>query len=719
MGDAPAVVRVFWPHPSLPRISSEAGEDARSAGTEDEGPALVLVGWWRANARRGDDADDRDGARPAVSSVDVVVAGAAVSAVAFEDGGRDRGTSSSETLGPPSVLGSLVPSSAARSSDSARPRRAPKPGFGRKNQSRDDDDDPPFAPGCPVRLLARIDDPRNPERGPNALELAQVAVGSFVESDGDCLSLTVDVFADAPLTRASVDAEDSNINDRKSRRSYRARVVRYATPNPPGHALGSRDASAPYAWVLRAANEAGRLANARSRVNTNASRKKQKTKITSSFSSSTPPRSAVRSCAKLCETLCARVARALEVKWVPGLRQRHAWLAPRRRRRASDSDDAETGDVSGRVVFRDACEVFASAKVIRSRATWIARGDDAPAVPADVRARCPSLRRAALLGRALQILLDLALGFALRSVLLANADALVAFAAGEYPYEGWRKNKLRSTRSARTPPLGALIRANAEWLMRGSPLGVKLHAPLARALGGAAMTLVEALGIVTSTATFRRGVRACVETVARVGPLGGASLSLALAADLTTFLTTHVAALHVYSSLLVTGQWHVGKRLALVVARNASVESATFGVLALTPLSLLFPTTLAFYLSYLAVHAFTVVARASLVFAAAAAQHAPLEALLVVCVHPKAFPGTTSVAATHTGALFLRTDPAGAFETATAPFFSAAARWAAKTARAVAGACGSLGRLPVALVPFEPDAADLFPRRGEVREKVN
>ena len=207
------------------------------------------------------------------------------------------------------------------------------------------------------------------------------------------------------------------------------------------------------------------------------------------------------------------------------------------------------------------------------------------------------------------------------------------------------------------------------------------------------MTLVEALGIVTSTATFRRGVRACAETVARVGPLGGASLSLALAADLTTFLTTHVAALHVYSSLLVTGQWHVGKRLALVVARNASVESATFGVLALTPLSLLFPTTLAFYLSYLAVHAFTVVARASLVFAAAAAQRAPLEALLVVR-SSKAFPGTTSVAATHTGALFLRTDPAGAFETATAPFFSAAARWAAKTARAVAGRAGASGACP-------------------------
>ena len=137
---------VFWPHPSLPRISSVAVKTAER-WTEDEGPALVLVGWWRANARRGDDADDRDGARPAVSSVDVVAAGGAVPVV-FEDGGRDRGTSSSETLGPPSA-GSPVPPSAARSADSARPRRAPKPGFGRKPKSRRVDDDAPLAPGVP------------------------------------------------------------------------------------------------------------------------------------------------------------------------------------------------------------------------------------------------------------------------------------------------------------------------------------------------------------------------------------------------------------------------------------------------------------------------------------------------------------------------------------------------------------------------------------------
>ena len=355
--------------------------------------------------------------------------------------------------------------------------------------------------------------------------------------------------------------------------------------------------------------------------------------------------------------------------------------------------------------------------------------------------------------------LDLVLGFALQEVLLANADALVAFAAGEDVE--WLPNargengegggafflfrlgrfaaatrRNRQSAKIRTPPLGDLIRDNAEWLMRGSPLGVKLHAPLARALGAAAMLLVEALGSVVSSRPFRRGIRFCVSVVARAGPLGGASLSLALAADLTTFLTTHVAALHVYSSLLVTAQWHFGKKLVAVVAsrhEKKTVHSSTFGVLALTPLGLLFPTTLAFYLSYLAIHAFTVFARASLVFSAAAAQHAPLEAVVVRLTHPKAFPGETEVRRIDSGraktktmtmttnddddddddALILFCRPAGAFETSTSLFASAAARWTGATLRAVAGACGSLGRLPVALVPFEPERAELFRRRDE------
>ena len=174
-----------------------------------------------------------------------------------------------------------------RSADSAHPRRAPKPG--RKNQSRDDD--APFV--CPVRLLARIG-PRNPERGTNksnALERAVASYGSFVESDGD--EPLVDVIAEARNAKGENVFEErfsksENVED--SRRSYRARVVRYATPNPPGHALGSRDASAPYAWVLRAANEAGRLANARgvNTKNNNARKPREDVRVCLLYTSPSP-----------------------------------------------------------------------------------------------------------------------------------------------------------------------------------------------------------------------------------------------------------------------------------------------------------------------------------------------------------------------------------------------------------------------------------------------
>ena len=730
------MVRVFWPHPSLPRISGVGGEDARSAGTGDDEPALVLVGWWRANTRRGDDPDHRDGARPAVSSVDVVVAGAAAPEASFEADGRDPGTRTPESLGPPVVLGSLVPEAAPSVLDEKKvPRRNPKKQT-RRTRSRKN------ANACPVRLLARLEPGTSPS-----------LVGDFLTVTRN-EHLPIGAFGDFSVSTT--------------------RVVRYATPNPPAEFFGSKSASAPFRWALRAANEAGRLANGTAKKTAVAYRDRRSFAI---------PRQ-TRACA-------AAVANALEHKWVPGLRRRHAWLAPRRRGKSdvsdsedvSDSDDSNDSDTGGTakqksrtdssralrqkkererdsVVFRDACELFASAKVIRSRARWIARGGDGADVPAEVFLFCPSLRRALVFGRALQVCLDLVLGFALQEVLLANADALVAFAAGEDVE--WLPNargengegggafflfrlgrfaaatrRNRQSAKIRTPPLGDLIRDNAEWLMRGSPLGVKLHAPLARALGAAAMLLVEALGSVVSSRPFRRGIRFCVSVVARAGPLGGASLSLALAADLTTFLTTHVAALHVYSSLLVTAQWHFGKKLVAVVAsrhEKKTVHSSTFGVLALTPLGLLFPTTLAFYLSYLAIHAFTVFARASLVFLAAAAQHAPLEAVVVRLTHPKAFPGETEVRRIDSGgakttktmttnddddddddddALILFCRPAGAFETSTFLFASAAARWTGATLRAVAGACGSLGRLPVALVPFEPERAELFRRRDE------
>ena len=98
------------------------------------------------------------------------------------------------------------------------------------------------------------------------------------------------------------------------------------------------------------------------------------------------------------------------------------------------------------------------------------------------------------------------------------------------------------------------MRANANWIMHGDPLGVKLHVPLARGLGAAALNLVEGLGAVLAHPACEAAMSTAVTALAASGVLGGLSLQAALAADLTTFLTTHIAALHVYSSLLVTAQ---------------------------------------------------------------------------------------------------------------------------------------------------------------------
>jgi len=50
---------------------------------------------------------------------------------------------------------------------------------------------------------------------------------------------------------------------------------------------------------------------------------------------------------------------------------------------------------------------------------------------------------------------------------------------------------LLSGRAVPMPLWGGVVRANAEWIMHGDPLGVKLHVPLARGLGAAALSLVE------------------------------------------------------------------------------------------------------------------------------------------------------------------------------------------------------------------------------------
>ena len=302
--------------------------------------------------------------------------------------------------------------------------------------------------------------------------------------------------------------------------------------------------------------------------------------------------------------------------------------------------------------------------------------------------------------------------------------------------------------------------------MEGSPLGVKLHRPLARALGGAAITLVDELGRVVRRPSTARALGRAVDAVALAGSLGGFSLQAALAADVTTFLTTHVAALHVYSSLLVTAQITAAGALYRLVAFGAAapyaapfafgvpksrakdgseseartttspsrlsrLEATVFGILALAPVALLLPTTAAFYLSYLAMHAGTVSARAAMVAASAATQHFPARALVARFAFPNAFPAGIDVAphreregegdekggeesdeegeetvttSAMVGVRYWRVEARVAtWSSLASPFATAAKAWTAETAAAVAGACAAFGRLPVALVPFEPE----------------
>jgi hypothetical protein len=74
------------------------------------------------------------------------------------------------------------------------------------------------------------------------------------------------------------------------------------------------------------------------------------------------------------------------------------------------------------------------------------------------------------------------------------------------------------------------------------------------------MTMVDSLSVAMRYPGCAEVMRGGVVLVAWSGVVGGMSLQAALAADVTTFLTTHLAALHVYSSLIVTAQIAAARR---------------------------------------------------------------------------------------------------------------------------------------------------------------
>ena len=719
MAPAPPALRCFWPRPTLPRLPSGGGYLS-----EDDAPTReLIVGWWRAS--RG--------------VVDAVVAGAVPSTTSSE---LDdillaviaSAAESPRGLGPPRVIGAIVhPFEDASRTRAGRPRRATRRG-------------------------ARARDPVPRGDAPLWIEACEASTSS-----SDLPVVTVARWRGADLLP---DPQDPDLDLEPAA----VHLLLYPTPNPPNLRLvppGSEEeeeddddahhsdahpslfprAAPSLAWAARAMDRAGRLARPDAPTPRRAS----------------PSWRAVRAAAKT-------AADALDRECIPGFRNRHAWswsppatttteTDSKTRSKTSSSDDGSNvgSNPGGGFRWRCACDVFASARVVRSRLRWIADGGDG----GDARSsyRWSSVRAAAWAGRAGQTAVDLALGrLVARWLLTRRADvARVAL-------HGWRFASPEPASGSASAPSSALnpsplfgdaVRANAAWIMEGSPLGVKLHRPLARALGGAALALVDELGRVVRQPSTARAMGAAIDALALAGSLGGFSLQAALAADVTTFLTTHVATLHVYSSLLVTAQIASAGALYRLVAFGAAapyaapfrmprksrerhakrdsstfgnlsrLEATVFGILALAPVALLLPTTTAFYLSYLAMHAGTVFARAAMVAASAATQHFPARALVARVAYPNAFPEGIDVAPyephdeggegvegygtaisarrARRGTRYWRVETrVASWSSMTSPFASAAKAWTAETAAAVAGACAAFGRLPVAVVPFEP-----------------
>ena len=693
---SPGVVRVFWPHPALPRLGGSSEKD-------DGEERVWLVGLWE---RRGaNDDDDLRLGGDSRGSLDVVVAGVVTSPDFSDAQTRLRNilnnafdvTHTHLCFGELVVLGEVVTGGDGGCDGDDKNSKRVSP-----TNTHDLD-----AAACPIRITARDLDScerttaagKKQERTPPRIELARSTKTTNAPNHSQVtttLALVVLLFA--PPDPAAFCFK----NDAASR----------------GDVL-----SVAQKWVAKATHCASVLHEMHSNVDK--SHKKNSKSYAQTVCDSIRVPQLVRGGAGF-------LARGLERKVIPGLRNRHAWLGSNRP--IHDSKDASIKTTK----WRDACQVFASAACLRARFKWIEKGGDGCLVDDEVSARSPNLRRALFFGRAAQIGIDVFLGLLLERFLLNHRDALVAIASGDGVlawHEGFRFLGLglgfrvfKTTKNANpTPPFGAAIRENAAWLMRGSPLGVKLHQPLCFLLGSWAMSLVTALGELVATDRFRDGIGIAIRLIAHCAPYSGASFTLAALADVTTFLTTHVAALHVYSSLLVTLQWAFSRKLLGLVtgshgtgarlgstfsSSHTKLEATTCSALALTPLLLTFPTTFAFYVSYLVIHAFTVFLRGILVFGSSCVQHVPLHKVVCRLLNANSFAtgGLADVEPVERAhgdgaknAVYVVTStPAPIFCSSCTSFTNAAWRWVAENLSSVVSACVSLGRLPVALVPFEP-----------------
>ena len=352
---------------------------------------------------------------------------------------------------------------------------------------------------------------------------------------------------------------------------------------------------------------------------------------------------------------------------------------------------------------RNVCEIFASPCVLRTRLELIRKLFITPIKTAK---RMNRLQRRRFVAQAVQLTIDILLGACVAHAL--NAEDARAKIERAF-IEGFESNQLLGSR---------LIEANARWISKGDPLGVKLHIPLARFLGSMATTLVQQLSLSLSSAPVLRLQVSIISSLIRYGGVFGASMVFAIAADTMTIFTMHISALHVYSSLFITVQLRCirllyrrfinpkappkGFKASEEEMRPRTVEEVVIGTLTLPPLVLLFPTVFFFYISYLVIHASTVIVRLAMVFIASFLLTFPTDDVLIRLWTPYAYPKSVDVLTRDVnGADFTFATPiAKTYDEVLRAFTRTAQNWLAAVALAIGRACVTCGRFPITLVPF-------------------
>lgn len=352
---------------------------------------------------------------------------------------------------------------------------------------------------------------------------------------------------------------------------------------------------------------------------------------------------------------------------------------------------------------RNVCEIFASPCVLKARLELIRKLFITPVRTTKCMNR---LQRRRFVAQAVQLTIDILLGACVAHV-LNSEDARVKI---EHAFlEGLASNQLLGSR---------LIEANARWISKGDPLGVKLHIPLARFLGSMATTFVQQLSLSLSSAPVLKLQVSIISSLIRYGGLFGASMVFAIAADTMTIFTMHISALHVYSSLFITAQLRCirllyrrfinpkappkGFKVPEEELRPRTVEEVVVGTLTLPPLLLLFPTVFFFYISYLVIHASTVIVRLAMVLIVSVLLTFPTDDVLIRLWTPYAYPKSVNVQTRDVNGVdfAFATPTAKTYDEVLRAFTRTAQSWLSAVALAIGRACVTCGRFPITLVPF-------------------